>query len=101
MSALIIPNTNVSIITTNSIFNIGKLQISKMTYGLVSTEDILIAIWNHINGVRDDINEKEKATNDLTAKCGGCIISVHTTSEGIKFKVATSIEQGLTSVILV
>ena len=81
-------------------FKIGRLIISPAALQALSTDEICLAVDNHICGQWGDISDHDRAANELALSTSAPLLSVYHTDTGTELRVLTTGNRFVTTVYL-
>lgn len=87
-------------ILANAKFLLGRLVATSNAASQLSPEDVAVGIGRHASGDWGEVCEEDQASNEEALVEGLRLMSVYTSSSGIKFWVITEWDRSITTVLL-
>ena len=81
-------------------FQIGQVVITPAALQAVHTEDVVTAMRRHVTGDWGELDEHDRAENELSLKEGFRLLSAYTAGNGTKFWIITEADRSVTTVLL-
>ncbi len=81
-------------------FPLGYLVATPAVLGSVGDDDIQTALTRHLHGDWGELDEEDRAENDLSLKKGLRLFSVYRGANGVKFYIITEHDRSITTVLL-
>ncbi len=87
-------------ILANAKFPLGQLVATSHAASRLSPDEVALAIGRHASGDWGEVCEEDLASNEVALVQGLRLLSVYTTSSGIKFWITTEWDRSITTVLL-
>ena len=84
----------------NITFELGRLLITPSAQETIDPADVFDAIQRHAVGDWGDLDDEDKAENELSVREGYRLLSAYTGRKGVKFWVITEADRSATTVLL-
>ena len=81
-------------------FPLGQLVATPAALGSLTHDDIHDAITRHLHGDWGELDEEDRAENELSLKKGLRLFSVYRGANGVKFYIITEHDRSITNVVL-
>ena len=81
-------------------FPLGRLVITRAALHALNAEDVVVSIRRHVTGDWGDLDEHDKAENELSLKQCFRLLSAYTDSGGTRFWIITEADRSATTVLL-
>jgi hypothetical protein len=86
--------------STPAKFPLGQLVATPAALGKLTHNDIQAALDRHLSGDWGDLDEEDRAENELALTKGLRLFSVYHGANGVKFYIITEHDRSLTTVLL-
>jgi hypothetical protein len=81
-------------------FQLGRVVITPAALEALDTEDVVAAMRRHVTGDWGELDEHDRAENELSLRQGFRLLSAYTAASGTKFWVITEADRSVTTVLL-
>jgi len=81
-------------------FSLGQVVITPAALHTVPHEDVVRALRRHLTGDWGELDEHDRAENELSLKQGFRLLSAYTAGNGTKFWIITEADRSATTVLL-
>jgi hypothetical protein len=81
-------------------FALGRLVITQGAVLALKREDVKTALARHLAGDWGDVDDHDKAENDLSLVQGFRLLSAYKTQAGVRFWVITESDRSVTTILL-
>ena len=81
-------------------FGLGSICITPGAQGVLSHEDVMLALGRHSRGDWGDVCSEDRQENDLSVREGFRILSAYRSKSGQKFWIITEADRSVTTVLL-
>ena len=86
--------------STPAKFPLGQLVATPAVLTSLTQNDIQAAIDRHLSGDWGDLDEEDRAENELSLQKGLRLFSVYRGANGVKFYIITEHDRSITTVLL-
>ena len=81
-------------------FSPGRLLVSPGARAELSDEDVNRALTRHLRGDWGEVDDHDRAENEMSLREGFRLLSAYTSQKGTRFWIITEADQSLTSILL-
>lgn len=82
------------------LFNPGRIVMTRAIDRTLSSTDIVLGLYRHLNGDWGDIDEQDRELNELRLRDGGRLLSVYRAQNGVVFWIITKADRSCTKLLL-
>lgn len=82
------------------LFKLGDIFVTPGALEVILKEDINLALQRHANGDWGEVCKEDWELNDEALELGHRILSVYTSSNGVKFWIITEADRSATTILL-
>ena len=82
------------------LFPLGRTVMTRTAQHTLNHEDVLPALQRHATGDWGDVDDHDRAANDLSLRDGSRLLSVYTDRNGTTFWIITEADRSSTCVLL-
>ena len=82
------------------LFKLGDIFVTPGALEVILKEDINLALQKHANGDWGEVCKEDWELNDEALELGYRILSVYTSSNGVKFWIITEADRSATTILL-
>jgi len=81
-------------------FPLGRLLATRTAASIISPADVAEAIRRHSYGDWGEVCKEDRAENEFSLEHGFRIMSIYTSSDGVRFWIITEADRSSTTVLL-
>lgn len=82
------------------LFKLGDIFVTPGALEVILEEDMNLALQRHANGDWGEVCKEDWELNDEALELGHRILSVYTSSNGVKFWIITEADRSATTILL-
>lgn len=82
------------------LFPLGRTVTTSTALDTLNQEDVVVALRRHVSGDWGDVDDHDRAANDLSLRDGSRLLSVYTDRNGTTFWIITEADRSSTCVLL-
>lgn len=91
---------SIVIIGRTVLFPLGQIVITRNAMSRLAEPDAILGLMRHSQGDWGEVPDEDREENELSLKHGFRLMSVYTSSDGVKFWIITEADRSSTTILL-